>query len=140
MDYLKNHINTIGKILFVLLLLSLSIYGFLKEDGIESDKMYTIATVNRVRVNSNIGESVYYTYKIGDSLFFGKDNVYVKESGFTLQNIIGERLMMKFEKSDPQNARLLPNIRIDNKVKVPIMGWKTIVGGEVGRQVINNKK
>ena len=139
MNYFKNHINTIGKILFVLLLLSLSIYGFLKEDGIESDKMYTVATVNRVRVNSNMGESVYFTYKIGDSLFFGKDNVYVKESGFTLQNIIGERLMMKFEKSNLQNSKLLPNIRIDNKVKVPIRGWKTIIGGEEGRRVIYNK-
>ncbi|OYT10367.1 MAG: hypothetical protein B6I18_09495 [Bacteroidetes bacterium 4572_112] len=140
MDYLKNHINTIGKILFVLLLLSLSIYGFLKEDGIESGKMYTVATVNRVRVNSNMGESVYYTYKVGDSLFFGKDNVYVNEYDFTLQNIIGERLMMKFEKSDPQNGRLIPNIRIGNKVKVPIMGWKSIIGGEEGRRVINNIK
>ena len=102
--------------------------------------MYTIATVNRVSVNSNMGESVYYTYKIGDSLFFGKDNVYVKEYDFTLQNIIGERLMMKFEKSDPQNGRLLPNIRFSNKVNAPLMGWKTIAGGEEGRRVIYNKE
>ena len=138
MKFIKDNLNTIGKVLFVLLLLTFAIYGYVKNNDIDRDKMYTIATINRVRVNSNIGESVYYTYYVGDSLFFGKDNFYVDVYNFTLQNIIGVRLMMKFEKSDPQNGRLLPNIRIGNKVNAPIMGWKTIIGGEEGRRVIYN--
>jgi len=140
MKIIKDNLNIIAKVLFVLLLLTFAIYGYVKNNDIERNKMYTIATVNRVRVNANIGESVYYTYSIGDSLFFGKDNFYVNIYGFTLQNIIGERIMMKFEKSNPQNSKLLPNIRIDNKVIVPLMGWKTIIGGEEGRRVIYNKE
>ena len=140
MKFIKENLNTVAKVLFVLLLLTFAVYGYVKNDDIERDKMYTIATVNRVRVNANIGESVYYTYSIGDSLFFGKDNFYVNEYDFTLQNIIGVRLMMKFEKSDPQNSKLLPNIQVDNKVNAPIMGWKSIVGGEEGRRVIYSSK
>ena len=139
MKYIKDNLNAIGKVLFVLLLLSFAIYGYLKNNDIESDKMYTIATVNRVRVNSNIGESVYYTYFVDDSLYIAKDNFHVDVYNFTIQNIVGKRFMLKFQKTNPQNSRLLPNIRIGYEVKAPKLGWETIEGGEEGRKVISNK-
>jgi len=136
MEFIRKNISLIGKVLFVIIVLYVLVSELQKSNDIQGDKMYTIATVNRVSVNANNGESVYYTYFIGDSLFVAKDIVYIKEYDFTLQNIIGVRLLMKFEKSEPHNSKLIPNIRIGNNVKAPIMGLKTIIGGEEGRRVI----
>ncbi len=126
MSFIKRNINLIGKILFVLLILSMYFYSSIDDNKLEKEKMYSIAVVQKVRVNANIGESVYYVYFVNDSVYYSEDNFYVDVYNFTLQNIIGTKILVKFQESDPQNSKLLPNIRIGDSVKTPNSGWPTI--------------
>ncbi len=126
MSFIKRNINLIGKILFVLLILSMYFYSSIDDNKLEKEKMYSIAVIQKVRVNANIGESVYYVYFVNDSVYYSEDKFYVDVYNFTLQNIIGAKILVKFQESDPQNSKLLPNIRIADSVKTPNSGWSTI--------------
>ncbi|MCK5847048.1 MAG: hypothetical protein KAG84_06400 [Bacteroidales bacterium] len=136
MEFVKKYIKIIGVVVFVIIMLAVFLNGYLTNRKLENDKMYTVATVLRISVNSSIGESVHYIYSVNDSIFYASDNFYVNEYGFTLQNIIKTRIVVKYQKSDPQNSKLLPNIRIGDKVKAPNGGWASIPVQEDKRCVL----
>ena len=55
------------------------------------------------------------------------------------ESIINKRFIVKFQSSNPDNCILLPDIRVANSVKIPILAWDSIPVEEDKRCILDNK-
>jgi hypothetical protein len=122
----RKTIKTIGIVLLFLVLIVALLNSFLDNYKLEKEHKYTIGIVKSTRVNARLGESVHFSIFIKGVKYEISEIIYIKMYGYTPNNIISKRFLVKYQPSNPENCKLMLDYRARDGVKAPPDGWDSI--------------
>ena len=119
-------IKTIGIVLLFLVLIVTLLNLYLDDYKLKKEHKYTIGVVKNISVNARLGENVYFTTFIKDVKHEIDEIIYIDMYGYTPNNIINKRFLVKYQPSNPKNCKIMLDYRVGDRVKAPPNGWDSI--------------
>ncbi len=111
-------LNTIGLIVFFLIVFSLIVKNILDIRALEKESRFTIGEITKIEASSG-GYRIYFRYNVLDKEYEPFSGIYRPD-----KRLIGKRFYVKFSPSNPSNCKLLLDKPVSDHLKeAPPEGW-----------------